>query len=201
MGKIQRPITGQWAEGENFGTFSPKRGVYSKYLPLGLRKLFWKRKWKSNARGDRYQAVSSVHSWTDTQLDWKRLWLHAQSLHRFKHDVVPVLRQGKGHGLQLLSKQLSPTGIYLQRKNLVFSNGASLGTLTTLKGNLMLSRRQPRQNNHKGIFWLFFVSYCCVFGSSYLIGLLLVYYGLQLYVLIQISFNLFQDFSKLIKVL
>lgn len=57
---------------------------------------------------------------------------NTQGLNSSKTDGAPVLKEKKSRlGLPLLTKELSVTNLYLQRKKVIFSNGVPLGILST----------------------------------------------------------------------
>lgn len=105
---------------------------------------------------------------------------HAQGLHRFKLDDVPALRQGRRHGLPLLTKRLCTIDILLKEK-LVFNNRVTQSILIRIK----LRSHSQGKTNPKYFCKTFCLRLLC-FGRFCLTGVLLVYYDVFLYLCVYV---------------
>lgn len=76
----------------------------------------------------------------------QRLRQHPQGLHKSKPDGVPVLKDVSRHYLLSQTKKLPSIDICLQGKIYFFSNGVSLGIISTLKGMPQTQLQMPTQN-------------------------------------------------------
>lgn len=60
------------------------------------------------------ETMSSRHNRTSTHMNLQGLLHHAEDLHRFKLDGVPILREGSANDILSLTKEQSSTENHIQ---------------------------------------------------------------------------------------